>query len=553
MLQSVLDNSIEYIQEKNIEKNDIDVESPVYHLRLFQVEVGITLGTINNEFSKNGILYCPVYLIINKNNFEKIGYYEFYSSELSVLLDKEGDMDVSVMEGPLLFDYVDIDYLNNLIIKSTFLREFIIEDEKINEEDDDIQKQKLIQEASKIQVEEKKNQIIDNLSVVDNIEKILQKYDTTYNNKINEKTLVLYKKDVKSSIITQNSNWLQTFYNNNKFNIHDNEGDSNSLFRAIKHSLDNIDITIGIESLKAILVKNLTKEHYENYQKMYNDLASQIREHKTNIDEEESKKTELVETYNKIKAETETEAKSDTKNLQLIKTNMRKLNEIKKTLTQNGKLNKSKNVVYKKLLKNIDQFKFMRNVETLEDFKTIIMSNNYWPDSYAISILEYILNVKFIILNKKSYNANDMNDLIICNNDVLNKILEKKDFKPRYYILMNYDVETKHYNLVTYKSKKIFSFYEIPYPIKESVVDNCMQTNAGIYNLIPFFVEFKNQHLPFGEIKSLIETANSKLLENKVDEYESLSSDLFIPLSKMTSKRLSFLPTLISVAEAKVE
>lgn len=553
MLQSVLDNSIEYIQEKNIEKNDIDVESPVYHLRLFQVEVGITLGTINNEFSKNGILYCPVYLIINKNNFEKIGYYEFYSSELSVLLDKEGDMDVSVMEGPLLFDYVDIDYLNNLVIKSTFLREFIIEDEKINEEDDDIQKQKLVQEASKILVEEKKNQIIDNISVIENIEKILQKYDTTYNNKINEKTLVVYKKDVKTSIITQNSNWLQTFYNNNKFNITDNEGDSNSLFRVIKESLDNIDITIHIESLKAVLVKNLTKEHYENYQKMYNDLASKIREHKTNIDEEESKKTELVKTYNKIKAETEAEAKSDTKNLQLLKTNMRKLNEIKKTLTQNGKLNKSKNVVYKKLLKNIGQFKFMRNVETLEDFKTIIMSNNYWPDSYAISILEYILNVKFIILNKKSYNTNDMNDLIICNNDVLNKILEKKDFKPRYYILMNYDVETKHYNLVTYKSKKIFSFYEIPYPIKESVVDNCMQTNAGIYNLIPFFVEFKNQHLPFGEIKTLIETANNKLLENKVDEYNTLSSDLSIPLSKMTSKRLSFLPTLISVAEAKVE
>ena len=525
MLQSVLDNSIEYIQEKNIEKNDIDVESPVYHLRLFQVEVAITLGTINNEFSKNGILYCPVYLIINKNNFEKIGYYEFYSSELSVLLDKDGDMDVSVMEGPLLYDYVDIDYLNNLIIKSTFLREFIIEDEKISEEDDDIQKQKLIQEASKIQVEEKKNQIIDNLSVIENIEKILQKYDTNYNGKINEKTLVLYKKDVKSSIITQNSNWLQIFYNNNKFNIHHNEGGSNSLFRAIKHSLDNIDITIGIESLKAILVKNLTKEHYENYQKMYNDLASQIRQHKTNIDEEESKKTELVETYNKIKAETEAEAKSDTKNLQLLKTNMRKLNEIKKTLTQNGKINKSKNVVYKKLLKDIDQFKFMRNVDTLEDFKTIIMSNNYWPDSYIMSILEYILNVKFIVLNKKSYNANNNDDLIICNNEVLNKILEKKDFKPRYYILLNYDIETKHYNLVTYKSKKIFSFYEIPYPIRESVVDNCMQTNGGIYNLIPFFVEFKNQQLPFSEIKTLIDVDQ---IYAEFDEFFLCSLRIFV-------------------------
>ena len=53
------------------------------------------------------------------------------------------------------------------------------------------------------------------------------------------------------------------------------------------------------------------------------------------------------------------------------------------------------------------------------------------------------------------------------------------------------------------------------------------------------------------EIKTLIERANSKLLDNKVAEYKTLSADLSIPLSKMTSKRLSFLPTLISVAEAK--
>ena len=121
------------ISKKNIEKNDIDLESPVYHLKLFQL-VAIALGTINNEYSKKGILYCPVYLIINKNNFEKIGYYEFYSADLGVLLDKEGDMDVSVMEGPLVFDYIDIDYLNNLVIKSKFLKEFIIEDEKLNDE-----------------------------------------------------------------------------------------------------------------------------------------------------------------------------------------------------------------------------------------------------------------------------------------------------------------------------------------------------------------------------------------------------------------------------------
>ena len=46
----------------------------------------------------------------------------------------------------------------------------------------------------------------------------------------------------------------------------------------------------------------------------------------------------------------------------------------------------------------------MRNVENFEDFKTVIRSNNYWPDSYLKSILEFILNVKFITIDKKALN-----------------------------------------------------------------------------------------------------------------------------------------------------
>ena len=130
MLQSVLDSSIEYIQEKNIEKSDIDLESPVYHLKLFNVELSVTVGNINREFANVGVLYCPVYLIVSKTKFEKIGYYEFYSSDFGVILDKDGDLDVSIMEGPLLYEYVDHDYLDSLMVKSKFLREFTLEDEE---------------------------------------------------------------------------------------------------------------------------------------------------------------------------------------------------------------------------------------------------------------------------------------------------------------------------------------------------------------------------------------------------------------------------------------
>ena len=50
---------------------------------------------------------------------------------------------------------------------------------------------------------------------IDNIEKIRTPYEGTYNKKINKRFLDVYNKNQKASIITENSTWLQKYYNNN--------------------------------------------------------------------------------------------------------------------------------------------------------------------------------------------------------------------------------------------------------------------------------------------------------------------------------------------------
>ena len=55
------------------------------------------------------------------------------------------------------------------------------------------------------------------------------------------------------------------------------------------------------------MVKNLTKEHYENYKKIYNDLVQKL-EKKATIDEDEAKK-ELIKSYNVIKSDVEQKKK----------------------------------------------------------------------------------------------------------------------------------------------------------------------------------------------------------------------------------------------------
>ena len=54
----------------------------------------------------------------------------------------------------------------------------------------------------------------------------------------------------------------------------------------------------------------------------------------------------------------------------------------------------------KNAVANIQEFKFMKNVNNLEDFRTVITSSNYWADSFAISLLNIYLILKLSYYQK---------------------------------------------------------------------------------------------------------------------------------------------------------
>jgi predicted NAD-dependent protein-ADP-ribosyltransferase YbiA (DUF1768 family) len=137
----------------------------------------------------------------------------------------------------------------------------------------------------------------------------------------------------------------------------------------------------------------------------------------------------------------------------------------------------------------IKEFKFMKGVENLDQFKRVIRHCEFWADTWAISTLERILNIKFIILSSESYKAKDEKNVLQCG-QLNDKVLEQRGrFTPEFYIMVDYT--GSHYKLVGYKKKLIFKFSEIPYDVKKMVYEKCLEKNAGPFAIIPDFQKFK--------------------------------------------------------------
>jgi ribA/ribD-fused uncharacterized protein len=172
----------------------------------------------------------------------------------------------------------------------------------------------------------------------------------------------------------------------------------------------------------------------------------------------------------------------------------------------------------------------MKDVDTLEKFQKKIRSCEFWAETWAISTLERILNVKFILLSKESYTSRDLNNVLQCG-QLNDSVLENRgEFKPDYYIIVEY--LGWHYTLVGYKKKLIFNFGELPYDIKRMIADKCMEKNSGPFAIIPDFKNFK------GAGNALIESVTYEdLTEAKI---RGIYDDniVFIFYSKSASKPL---------------
>lgn len=514
MVLSKLDKGVSYPELKSVDPDDFKKEASLYEIDAKDVNIIIAVGNAKKNFEDKNITYFPVYLVKTNNKVIQIGLYELFTTDLLNYMDEEGNLEVEKLDDPLIYTFVTKKMLENLRLVPEQVKEKEkeenLEGEKEGEGEED-----LLEEG---EIKEDKKRSSQDVFEPPKIPKIREDVFTQSTGIIpiipplNEET----KKDadmLKGKYEQSGSDkWINAFMKNKKYDIIDNEGNGDCLFATIRDAFAQIGQQTSVNKLRKKLANEATQEIFENYRNKYDMFNSAIVKDTTDAKELKIE----YEKYKKLYSETLDRAQKK----QFI-------DSAKKIKDQRDRiLNEME--VSKQML---DEYKEMKDVDTLEKFKRLIQTCDFWGDTWAVSTLERILNIKLIILSSDAYKSKDFANVLNCG-QLNDAILESRgEFTPEYYIMVDY--LGWHYKLVTYKKKHLFTFTELPYDIKKMVVDKCLEKNSGPFALIPDFMKFKEQFASKNTICKFEELSDAKIRglydEAVVFQFYDKSSDERLP------------------------
>jgi len=482
MVLSQINDKITYPELKNIDENDKGKEVTMFQINLLNVDVVIAIGDVKYDFSKNNVLYVPVYLIVDEvSKIYQIGVYEFASIDYETLLDNDGDLNISKVEGPLLYTFVDKAYLEKCMVNENMVQDYDSgDDEKDDDLDDDLDDDDLEQEEkSKEETDETKNpsRLLVELDIEDNVDDddFLQKGES---DKENKKIMKAYKNPEKGE-----SQWIQQFMQNNNYDIENVKGDGNCFFYVVRNAFKSIGINATVDNLRQFLADNVNQEQFENYKTTYDMYMAEYKDLRRQIPTLKSKKKDLATKFKSFKSKIKRE-KDGTKS--------KSLRTEAKTVKSNHSMVKTKLTKFENELtyvkKNIKDVQWMKNIKNLDDLKAFMLSCDFWADAWAVPTLEELINTKIIVLSSEFYKKGKYSQVVNCGSFVSHSIESKGYFKPKYYIIAEHT--GNHYKLIKYKKKGILRFHEIPYKLKNMLVEQCMKSSGKtIYNYIPKFAK----------------------------------------------------------------
>ena len=483
MVKSKLNSNVNYSEIKILNVEDRDKEVALFEIELFDIPLLIALGEDKYTYSDENIVYFPVYLIKNERVGKQIGVYEIYSDDLSQSLDEEGDVDITEIDGPLLYSFVNKDYLNDFNRNDAADETEEDEAEEDEAEEDEAEEDEAEDEDEVEEDEVDEDEIEEAVSISQSLNKMNIKED------LPEQNSAVAKKEIDEYVENKKDSWIQKYLKNSYYTIVKNEGGGDCLFSSIRDGLKLVNVERSVTEMRKILAAEATEATFQTYKELYD--FSNLE--KITLTEDIKKMSAEFKTL-KRGIETETER---TKQRRIISDADKISKQHKELLARRGQVNDMAN-----------EFNFMKGINTIEAFKAKIQTPDYWGDTWAISTLERVLNIKLILFAKEFYATDNEDNILTCGQLNDTKLEEAGIFEPKYYIILNY--LGNHYELITYKNHGALTFNEVPHDIKKRIVNKCIERAAGPFYIIP---DFKN-------LMKKMNVVVSDDIENKPDLYD---------------------------------
>ena len=431
MVQSKVNPVVDFPNIKQLDSSDKNTDANIYKVKINGIKLLIAVGNKKDTYISSGVVYYPIYLIYNEKVVSQIGLYEIATELSATVIGGDNETDIEKFNlPPLFYPYVTMNFLKKYT-------------EDYDAVDDDVDEKKMKEE-----VEE---------DTVDPMAAEKEKSETDEESK---------KEDEP---VKEDAPWIQRFMKSTQYNIVGNEGGGDCLFIVISTALASVGINKSVADLRNILAENATEDIFHGYKNMFDSITNTILKLKKEISDLAKENTNLM------------------KEIQITKDRT-----AARILITQGEENKKRSgvakVELKQTIENYKEFKFMKGVTTLGEFKAKIHTNEFWGETWTISTLERILNIKLIIFSNEAFNNEDMGNVLLCgqlNDDVLET---SGEFTPKYYILTSF--LGMHYELITYKNQKTLTFTEIPLQIKNLIIEKCLERNAGPYYIIPNFRDY---------------------------------------------------------------
>jgi predicted NAD-dependent protein-ADP-ribosyltransferase YbiA (DUF1768 family) len=472
-------DKINYDESKDIEDQDIGHETSVYEISAFDTSFEIALGNPRYQYSRQGVIFFPIFLIVNEEPVLRIGVYEIENDKIIGDID---NFDSLELYGENLLFFVSKAYILRAIDKNAKPAAMDAE----TADDDDVETapeeppattkiapaadtndvmRLIIPPQKQSETIAKASEIIKTGVFVENPNAKIPDMLEEETQEISDEIKAKYHESIKTT-------WMEKFMKNNHYGIVDNEGGGDCFFAVIRDAFAQIGKTTTVEKLRALLSREATEELFQHYRTLYVNFLAEFQE-------KEKELTSIKKTSAVLKKRGEnTKDKNETQKI---------IGEAKELLDKHKRVTQEKDEA-KQLL---NEFAYMKDIDSLEKMRAFIQTRHYWADTWAISTLDKLLNIKVVVFSEESFSAGDLDSVLNCG-QLNDADLERQgNFKPDFYVMTSYT--GNHYKLVTYKDKHILRFKEIPFDVKVLIINKCMEKNAGPYYLIQDLRQLKTR------------------------------------------------------------